>query len=173
MATNVSGSNSGPNSSVQNAEQAHMVAAPQTNVRAFFNTQTTGLTNAMRWFTLGDIPYTAFASAGTVFQLPIFVLPPKSIVFGIWMYHTTSFKGGAISAYTVSVGTAGSPTQLASAFGVFQAPADTALQLSMNFQMYSYLNPTTIVAQATSTSANLNVATQGVINIYAALGTGL
>lgn len=116
-----------------------------------------------------SLAYSAFATAATSQNVPLATLPGGCIVHGIKIIVRNAFAGPSISTYTLSVGTAANPTQLASAFGVTSAANSTNFQLSSNFIEYDDANPTSIIAQAVCTGANLNAATSGVVDIYALL----
>ena len=115
----------------------------------------------------GNVNYTYFTTAGTSKSVPLFTLPAGGIIHAIKIKHSQPFQGGAISAYTLSVGITGTNAKYASAFDVKQAVSGTAFQLSTTAGCESTSADTVITATATSTSANLSVATQGVVDVWA------
>jgi hypothetical protein len=127
-----------------------------------------------QWVHVGTaIPYTAFSTAGTTNSITLFTLPPGGVVHGIKIKQSVSFTGGALSAYTVSVGISGNTAKYASAFNVFQAPSSTTLQLSQDFFEENETAGTTVQVTAISTGANLSAATAGSVDIWAFLSVDL
>jgi len=165
--TNVSGANQGPNTSVVETTQS-VLAAPNFPVDCFYATSQQ-ITQTPIWHKIAGLAYSLFNLAATTQSLPICVLPPKTIIHGIKIIQSAAFLGGAISAYTLSVGSLSSPALLASAFNVYQAPGSTIFQLSANFYEFDDANAVLMYVQALSTGANLSVATQGQANIHALL----
>jgi hypothetical protein len=114
-----------------------------------------------------------FASTTGTINLPLGypgvttpVVPRGTYVKNVRIKHTASFTGGAITAVTVSVGSAaGSATSFAGAFNIFQAVADTTLQGGPPTVAQVTYAADTITAVFTSTSANLSALTAGVVNI--------
>jgi hypothetical protein len=127
------------------------------------------LDSCPRWLLVGALTYADFSAAATTSTVNLFNLEPRGIIQGIKIKHTVAFAGPSISAYTVSVGDAGTAALLASAFDVLQAFGSTAFQLSQNFYGEDNTIPTLITATAVSTGANLSVATAGQVNIWALL----
>jgi hypothetical protein len=128
------------------------------------------LGSSANWFKVTEaLSYTDFATNATSYNLPLFILPGGGIVHGIKIIHSQAFVGGAISLYTLSVGIVGSPTLFTSTFSVSSTPASNNFKLSSNFYAFDDVNATTIIVQAVSTSANLNAAVSGVVEIYAYL----
>jgi hypothetical protein len=122
-----------------------------------------------KWIQVGNLTFADFSKAATTNTLNLFNLEPRGIVLGVKIKHTIAFAGPSISAYTVSVGDVGTVDLLASAFDVLQAFGSTNFQLSQNFYGEDNAIPTVIQATATSTGANLSVATAGQVNIWALL----
>jgi hypothetical protein len=122
------------------------------------------------WYHVGNqMQASDFSIAALSQSIPLFQLPPRAFIHGIKIKQSIAFGGGAISAYTISVGVAGSNAKYATAFDVFQAPGSRVYQASLNFGSEDALAPTQITATATSVGANLNAATVGTVNIWALL----
>lgn len=123
-----------------------------------------------RWVKIASaLGFASFSTAATTLSINLFVLPAGADIHEMKMKHSTSFLGGAITAYTISVGIAGTVAKYAAAFDVFQAVSGTAFQLSHSVGSESHTATTQIIATATSTTANLNAATQGAVDIWALL----
>lgn len=108
--------------------------------------------------------YSDFATAGTTNTINLFSLPANGKVRSVHIKHSASFTGGGITAYTVSVGIVGTLAKYAAAFDVFAAPGsgqDTNTQ-----GLESYSGATWLVATATSTTANLDQATAGSVDVW-------
>ncbi len=123
-----------------------------------------------RWFKVGSA-FTAadFSKAATTNSINLFVLPAKATIHAIKIKHSQAFAGGAISAYTVSVGIVGTVAKYATAFDVFQTVASSALQSSSNLGSEDDVSGTQITITATSTGANLSAATAGSVDVWALL----
>lgn len=112
--------------------------------------------------------YTDFSTAGTTNDVTIFELPNLVEITSIFMNVVTAFAGGAIASYTISVGNTGSYDTLLTA----QSTASTGMKLAKgtdfttNRPVYSVSAKTDIKARATSTGANLNAATAGIVDFY-------
>lgn len=123
-----------------------------------------------RWFKVGSgLTAADFATAGLTNSINLFVLPARTVIHTIKIKHSHSFSGGAISAYTVSVGINGNLAKYATAFDVFEAVASNTLQISSNCDAEDDSSSTQILATATSVGANLSAATAGSVSIWALL----
>lgn len=123
-----------------------------------------------QWIRVGSaLTFTSFSAAALSNSIPLFLLPASVLCSAIKIKHQTSFTGGSISAYTVSVGDVSTPTLYASAFNVFQAAGPTIYQLSNELTGESTTAAVQIYATATAVGANLSAATAGVLNIWAEL----
>jgi SNF family Na+-dependent transporter len=130
------------------------------------------LTPQPTWYRVASrADYTFFAFAGLSVSIPLFALPGRGIIHGIKIKHDQSFTGGGITAYTLSVGVLGSLAKYASAFDVFQTVSSQTYQLSSNFSGEDEVVDTQLYATATSVTANLNAASQGIVNIWALLAS--
>ena len=113
--------------------------------------------------------FSDFSTAGTGKDIVLFELDPNAEIISAWFEVLTAFAGGAISAYTISMGPAGAETTLQTA----QSVASTGLKLvigtdfTTNRAVFSTSAKTDIEARATSTDANLDQATAGIANFYA------
>lgn len=130
---------------------------------------------AGRWIRVLETPtwikvtktYSDLSAASTTNDVELFSLPAAGIVHMVRIKHSTAFAGGSISAYTVSVGITGNLAKYASAFDVFQAVADTTLQLSDGPFTEDAGSATSVRLAATSTSDNLDQATAGSVDVHA------
>ena len=105
------------------------------------------------------------SAAATTNDIHLFTLGDGEIIEKIRIKHSEPFRGGALTAYTVSVGVPGDLTKYASAFDTFQEVLPRN-QLLANVLGGLEENPrASIRAAAVSTGANLSVATQGVVEI--------
>lgn len=113
------------------------------------------------------VTYADFSAGALVNQLALFTLGPGEKIESVTIKHDVSFTGGAIAAYTISVGIVGNYVKYAPAFDVFQAVAATTFQDSNlpNFENMA-AGETTIYAEATSVGAFLNAAAQGEAQIH-------
>lgn len=112
------------------------------------------------------VDYSQFSFVGTNFGIDLTQLPAKRVLLAVCIKHSTSFSGGAISSYTLSVGLSGLSSKYASAFNVRQAPGSSVAQLSSGVWCEDFVSPTTVRVQATSVGAALNAATQGTAEIW-------
>lgn len=116
--------------------------------------------------------YSDLAAASTTNNIEVYSLPASSVIHNVVVKHTVAFAGGGISAYTVSVGITSTLDKYALAFNVFQAVAATTLALALLPGMENIGgSATSIRLAATSTSANLNAATQGSVDVWLLVST--
>lgn len=115
--------------------------------------------------------FTDFSTAATTNSIALLTLPIKGVVEDVVIKHTTAFSGGAISAYTVSVGISGTLAKYATAFDVFQAVADTTAQISAGGFVENFGSTTSVLVTAVSTGANLNAAGAGSVDIWVKTST--
>lgn len=111
------------------------------------------------------ISHTELQAAATTNDIQLLSLPAKGVIHAVIIKHNTAFSGGAISAYTVSVGISGNLTKYASAFNVFQATGDTVAQSTNVLDVENFGSATSIRISATSVGANLNASTAGSVTI--------
>lgn len=117
------------------------------------------------------VAYTDLSIANTVNDIQLFSLVAKGIIHSVVLSHTTRFIGGAISAYTISVGVVGNLSKYASAFDVTQNTGDTVTQASSITDIENKTSATSIRVAANSVGANLSAATQGSIDIWVLTST--
>ena len=141
-----------------------------TNAYNFYNgsawTAFSSATSSIPQWTKYTVVYTDLSTAATTNNITLFTLPAAGIIHGVKIKHSTSFTGGSISAYTVSVGITGNLTKYASAFDVFQAAASNTFQLTNVLNSEDHASTTAIKIAATSTGANLNAATAGSVDVW-------
>lgn len=102
-------------------------------------------------------------AVGTTQTITLKSLPKGTIVKGVRIKHSTAFAGGN-TTLTVSVGSAaGSATTFAAAFDIYQAVADTTMQMTSGWKAAT-LAADTLQAFFTA-STGLSLFTAGVVNI--------
>jgi len=116
------------------------------------------------------VGYAALAAAATTNNITLATIPAKAFVRSVVIKHSTSFSGGSISAYTVSVGITGNLTKYAGAFNVYQATGSTVFQLATTQGIETFGAATDLKIAATSTGANLNVASAGSVDVWVEYG---
>jgi len=117
--------------------------------------------------------YSDFATASTTNDIEIFSLPPGGIILDVFANVEEAFGGGAISDYTISVGTSADNDEYLLANSVTSAglivdssQKGTRLTTAGMTNLHDLANPTSIRAYATSTGNNLDQATTGKITFY-------
>ena len=113
-----------------------------------------------------DLDYTDFSAASLNNDIALFILGAKEFIHEIVISHETSFSGGAISDYSVSVGVTGNLDKLASSYDVYQSTGADVAQISTCNEFLSKTSTTTVRINATSVGANLDQATQGAVSIW-------
>ena len=108
----------------------------------------------------------ALAAAAATNDISLFSLPAGHAIKSTTIKHSEAFTGGALLGYTVSVGIVGNLTKYTSAFDVFQAVANTAFLFSTTQGVENMGVATDIRLAAVSSSANLNAATQGSVDVF-------
>jgi hypothetical protein len=112
----------------------------------------------------------AFTAASSTENIELFQLPAKATIHNVIIKHTTSFTGGTLTAFTLSVGVSGNLTKYASAYDVFQATGASNHQSTSAFDMENYSSATSIRLAATSSGDNVNNATAGTVEVYVLWG---
>jgi len=112
------------------------------------------------------IPQSELAAASTTNDIELFVLPAGGVFHGYVIAHSQSFTGGAITAYTLSLGVSGELDRYAPPFDVFQAPGPTIRQVPASLACLAEGVATSVRLAAVSTGDNLNAATTGSVNIH-------
>jgi hypothetical protein len=115
------------------------------------------------------VSYAALSAAALTNDIELFSLPAKHTIHGVVIKHNTPFTGGAISAYTLSVGVVSNLAKFSTAFDVFQAAASNVMQDSANLDTEDIASSTSIRLAAISVGANLDQATAGSVDIYVQL----
>lgn len=106
-----------------------------------------------------------FAVAATTTDIHLFALGDGEIIEKVKIQHSEPFRGGALTGYTISVGVPGDLTKYAAAFDVFQEVLPRNKQLTNVLGGLEENAQASIRAAVTATGANLNIATQGVVEI--------
>jgi hypothetical protein len=106
------------------------------------------------------------SQAATTFDIELFQLPAGGVIHAIKLKHSAAFAGGALSAYTLSIGLATNLTRYMAAKSVFAAPSATAFHIVWA-PFFNYLN----VALTFSASYN-QTELNNFKNAYQALFTG-
>lgn len=117
------------------------------------------------WFRV-RIDSTDFTDADTAQDIEVYELPTAGVIHAVAICPVTSFTGGSISAYTLSVGITGTLNKYAAAFDVFQAPGNTVFQISSTTGAENIGTTTSIRVAATSTGDDLANATTGAADVY-------
>lgn len=120
-------------------------------------------------FTKYTKTFTDFSDASTSKTITLVTVPAKTMISRVIIRPTTQFTGGALDAYFISIGKTGSETAFISNYNVFVAntPDDGGgTPISMPNAIVDFDNPYDVVVQATSSSDNLNAATQGSVDIW-------
>ncbi len=112
----------------------------------------------------------AFTAAAVTENIELFSLPAKGIIHSVIIKHTTSFTGGGLTGFTLSLGIAGSLAKYATAFDVYQATGATATQASNSLDVENFSSATSIRLAAEGTNANVNAATAGSVDVYVLWG---
>jgi hypothetical protein len=110
--------------------------------------------------------YSDFATAGLTNDIEIYSLPAGWAISRELIKHSTSFSGGTIATYTISLGIVGNLTKYSTPFNVLSAPSDTNFQPYGAAAVENWGSATSIRAAAISTVGNLDAATQGVVEVY-------
>ena len=122
--------------------------------------------DAAAWWAKYTVSYSDLSAAATTNDVELFSLPAGGVIHGVKMKHSTAFSGGAISAFTVSIGITGTLAKYANAFDVFQAVSNTAQQISSTVGTENHGAATSIKIAATSTGANIDQATAGTVDVW-------
>ncbi len=125
-----------------------------------------------RWFKV-VVSALDFTDAAVEESIDLFQLPPGGIVEAIKAKHSEAFAGGAISAYTVEVGSASQTQKYMSAFDVFSAPTSTNHKVSTSGDEESHDAATPIKVTAKTIGGNVDDATAGTVEIWIKASTVL
>jgi hypothetical protein len=111
-------------------------------------------------------------AAAATQQLALATIPAGHMVLGVDIALTTPFTGGALSAVTMSIGTAAVPTLIVNAANVLAAAVvgkASTRPLGAAPQAY-FPAAQALVAEFAGTGANVNAATAGALTITILLG---
>ena len=125
-----------------------------------------------RWFKV-VVSALDFTAAAVEESIDLFQLPPGGIIEAIKAKHSEAFAGGAISAYTVEVGSASQTQKYMSAFDVFSAPTSTNHKVSSSGDEESHDAATPIKVTAKSTGGDVGDGTAGTVEIWIKASTVL
>lgn len=117
--------------------------------------------------------YSDFEAAATTDTVEVYVVPSGSRyeIEDVKLERITDFSGGSISAYTISVGVSGAATKFMGAKDVFTgAKATDATAFGGGATREDLAGGTSIIATATSTSANLSTASAGKCQVWLKVG---
>ncbi len=112
------------------------------------------------------IPYSSFSTASTAYEIPLFTLPPATLLTGVYIKHSQEFSGGTISDIYLQVGTSGNQSQFISDFDVSSTPNDQQFDGIVANYIASWINSTQIYIGAIATGGNLNTLTSGQVTVY-------
>lgn len=110
--------------------------------------------------------YADFSAAGLTNDISIYTLPINGYIHDVKIVPTTAFSGGLISAYTVSVGIAGSLAKYAIAANTFTGNTTLGLAHAPLPGLENTSGTTDIRAQAIAVTGLLNTATAGSVDFY-------
>ena len=125
-----------------------------------------------RWFKV-VVSALDFTAAAVEESIDLFQLPPGGIVEAIKAKHSVAFAGGAITAYTVEVGSAALTQKYMSAFDVFSAPSPTNHKVATSGDEESHTVATPIKVTGKSTGGDVVDATAGTVEIWIKASTVL
>jgi hypothetical protein len=112
------------------------------------------------------VAHTALQTASATNDIELVNLPAGKILAGVIIKHSSSFSGGSIASYLLSVGVAEDLSRFASAFNVNQAVSDQIYQSSIVQFIPSFATSKSIRVSVTSTGANLSATTSGSVDIW-------
>lgn len=110
--------------------------------------------------------FAQLAAAATTNDIELLSLAAGGIIHAVKIKHSASFTGGAIAAYTLSVGISGTLNKYAADFDVFQATGATVQQLSTTVGTENHTTAVSIRLAATSTGDNLDQAGAGSVDVW-------
>lgn len=113
-----------------------------------------------------SLDYTDFSAAAATETITLASLAAKTVIHAAVIKHSTAFSGGALTAYTLEVGTALTPAKFASAFDVFQAVGAAVGQVSTGGWCEDYAAPYDVKITANVVGDLLNAATAGAVDVW-------
>lgn len=116
--------------------------------------------------------YADLSAAALTNDIEVFSLPAGWAVHTAFFKTSAAFTGGAIAAYTLSVGPTGSLLKYVAAFDALQAIGNTVAPVSVLTipVVENWGAATSIRLSAISTVANLSAATAGSVDVYLHVG---
>lgn len=108
-----------------------------------------------------QVTFAQFSTAATTNNVELYKCPNDCSVHQVVMIRDVDFAGGAISAYTVSVGKTAATTKYQSATDVFTGVSNGTTNAIVTTGPGAEAAGASIRAYATSTTANLDAATAG------------
>ena len=121
---------------------------------------------AATWVHLTTVTHSSFTAAAVAQTInSSYTLPAGWVVTGIVMNPSTTFSGGSIATYTISVGgtVSGNTSAFAPATNVFTGAPTYSKSIA---SVESFSSGSIVTLSASSTGGNLNTATQGSVDIY-------
>lgn len=128
-----------------------------------------GITDSTLTWTKITKTFSNFSTAATTNTIELFVLPAKGVIHAIQINPSTTFSGGLIATYSISVGITGTLLKYAPAVTVFTGAVLPAISVIAGVE--SLTATTSIKVTAVSTVANLSAATQGSVDIWVLTST--
>jgi hypothetical protein len=129
-----------------------------------------GSAGALEWVKITKT-YADFSAAALTNEINIYSLPANKYIHDVKLIPTTSFSGGEIGTYTLSVGVDLVPQAYFLAGNVYPGNKLVSTLRTPIVGMQSTSVATDIKMTATSTVANLSSATAGVVDIYLLIST--
>lgn len=112
------------------------------------------------------VPYSKFDAGATTDTFTLYTTHGFESIQCVIMRRDVDFSGGAISAYTISVGKSGSVTKYQSATNVFTGATTGDTNSTVTTGPGAEADGTAIIATATSTTANVSAATAGQVTFW-------
>lgn len=114
--------------------------------------------------------YSDFIYAGTKNTINLDYLLPNTIIKDIYLKHSTSFTGGTIATYTISIGDYSDPNLFVNNFDVMSTVAeDNFILVSLNKVIYETAGKV-ITITARSTTDTLDHGAAGALDVYLLIG---
>ncbi len=113
-----------------------------------------------------SVPHTLLQTAAINQDVEIFSLPPKGAFEAVALKHSVAFKGGPLSAYSLSLGISGDLTRYLPPVDVFRDPGDEIFAANSVLALQSFGSATSIRLAAVSDGAFLNQSTSGSVDIW-------
>ncbi len=124
---------------------------------------------SMPVWTKYTVTHTAMQAAALTNNITLLTLPAKTMIHRVVIKQSTAFAGTLISAYTLSVGIAGTLAKYIAAYDVFAAVAATTFGASaatIQALLENFSTTAAIKVEATAVGANLDQSTAGSADIW-------